>query len=341
MFRTLDMVDRHSTACFVRAITRVMHRRVRFYAIVQLTIGCTLPPSTLYRTLHSTIGRQSTMHRGAQLQLQATHTPFSVRPASAGGGPLTLRDVNQLPLSSRTRPAKNGTDSGTLPLVEHKKHDNLEADDQLQQYRKLRDEYKEKYAVLARTLRYPPKHHELTGDLRSMHDTLAEWHEAMWPGQRGSPSAALTPEGWQTDGAANPPPLICTPGDGSVENRASRRNHALNAELAQADRNQPTTTEHSSPEYRAARTSLAARQPSPGAAPPTDFKMHGVELPVAAAAPHTAAADAAAAAAASPSSVPAILLRNALKRGDSPNAIVDATRRTAPRFAPPAASSGA
>ena len=308
--------------------------------------SCNSQSVPLYHPLHSTtlytlpLGRTMPPQRGAQLQREATRTPFSTRPSSAGGGPLAHRDVNRPSLASHPAPTtKNAAISG--PLLGHKKHDSLQAEDQLQQYRKLLDEYREEYAALARTLGFPPNKHELTEELRSMHDTLAEWREAMWPGQRGSPSDAPTPEGRQTYGAANPPLLICTPGNGSVENRASRRNHALNAQLARAEHNEPTTTEHSSPEYRAASASLAAMHPSPGAALPTDFKMQCVELPVAAAAPRTAAAEAAAAAAALPSSLPGMLLENALKRGNSPNAIFDATRRTAPRFAPPVATSGA
>lgn len=48
MFRMLDKVDRPSTACMVRAITRVMHGRGAFLCNHAIFNPSTLPPSTLY-----------------------------------------------------------------------------------------------------------------------------------------------------------------------------------------------------------------------------------------------------------------------------------------------------
>ena len=97
MCRMLDKVECSRVACITRAIARVMHGRVGFYSIMQFAIRSTLPPSTLYHPLHSTtlraIGRTMPPQRGAQLQREATRTPFSTRPSSAGGGPLAHRVI--------------------------------------------------------------------------------------------------------------------------------------------------------------------------------------------------------------------------------------------------------
>ena len=69
--------------------------------------------------------------RGARLQQHSAPTPFAMRPASAGGGPLAHRDVNREPLASLPQPAKKAAVVGVRPETSAKQgaaHDPLLAD---------------------------------------------------------------------------------------------------------------------------------------------------------------------------------------------------------------------
>ena len=203
--------------------------------------------------------------RGARLQQRATPTPFAIRPASAGRGPLAYRDVNRQPLASLPQPAKKAAVVGVRPETSAK---------QCAAHDPLLLQFDEERAALASTLSFPPKYADLTTALQSSHDTLASW-----PGLSGSPKVTTTQWGQWAHGA--------------------------------------TTAE--------AEAEAAPTLPGPSAAFAVRSAMLGV-----AAAPQTASPYAAAAAD-DPASVPALLCAIAVRRGESPNDIVGATRRTISR----------